>query len=646
MAKSYHGRVRQELYPSIVYILVLSLLATLHFKLFNCGILCSHIKGLHLNQQNRSRTSYASSELGSTGSKLHANGKHHNHKHHSSIDRRDRATRAGRAVYLATLDDTKVEPWIRNYSNSNPHIQHHYGKNSGQCCACDEAKYELVFEGLWSRYTHPDDFPEDYWLAHFSDIIGASHSSDFKMWSQDAYATEGVRDLAETGSTKRLEFELKQVSSKTRTIIKARELRHPTLNSKTSAIFRTDRHHHLVSILSKLGPSPDWMVGVSGLELCQLDCSWSAQRVVNLYLWDAGTDSGSTFTAADLPTNPAEKVHPYRKWPNKGDSHTSESSTGRRPIHGDQSSQVSQDDLFSRGFDTSGFGTSSESHPGFADQSKPYARLTVTRQRIYEKPCTNDSPLSNTRHVASFQSNLNDRNDIPSTSTRSSLSDCRFTEWSDWSACSSTFGKGIRTRTRSFINDQALASGCSSIDLLEKEVCLSECFGNVTCVTRDWSEWSECSVTCGKGNRKRVRSPIGHLKRACKAIELVQMEPCMGPHGSECKNDPTSCEVTAWSPWSECSVPCGKGTKFRTRQYKNKETSENCHAKLIQKHSCMGKQESCRSNSKGKCNYLDPFYYFWVESNPICDFSSNIPAELLSRVDVLPYAFSEYGCNL
>ena len=24
-----------------------------------------------------------------------------------------------------------------------------------ECCACDEAKYELAFEGLWTRYTHP-----------------------------------------------------------------------------------------------------------------------------------------------------------------------------------------------------------------------------------------------------------------------------------------------------------------------------------------------------------------------------------------------------------------------------------------------------------------------------------------------------------
>ena len=27
------------------------------------------------------------------------------------------------------------------------------------CCACNEAKYEMIFEGIWSRHTHPKDFP-------------------------------------------------------------------------------------------------------------------------------------------------------------------------------------------------------------------------------------------------------------------------------------------------------------------------------------------------------------------------------------------------------------------------------------------------------------------------------------------------------
>jgi hypothetical protein len=47
------------------------------------------------------------------------------------------------------------------------------------CCACDEAKYEAIFEGIWSRHTHPKDFPHDEWRTEFSKIIGASHSLNY-----------------------------------------------------------------------------------------------------------------------------------------------------------------------------------------------------------------------------------------------------------------------------------------------------------------------------------------------------------------------------------------------------------------------------------------------------------------------------------
>ncbi len=47
------------------------------------------------------------------------------------------------------------------------------------CCACNEAKYEVVFEGLWSRHLHPKDFPADEWRTQFSQLIGASHSKNY-----------------------------------------------------------------------------------------------------------------------------------------------------------------------------------------------------------------------------------------------------------------------------------------------------------------------------------------------------------------------------------------------------------------------------------------------------------------------------------
>lgn len=78
-----------------------------------------------------------------------------------------------------------------------------------ECRACDEAKYELTFEGLWSRHTHPKDFPSNGWLTRFSDVIGASHTYDYRFWEYGKPASEGLRQVAEFGSTRMLEGELK-----------------------------------------------------------------------------------------------------------------------------------------------------------------------------------------------------------------------------------------------------------------------------------------------------------------------------------------------------------------------------------------------------------------------------------------------------
>lgn len=85
-----------------------------------------------------------------------------------------------------------------------------------ECRACDEAKYELTFEGLWSRHTHPKDFPSNGWLTKFSDVIGASHTTEYRYWSYGEPSSEGLREIAEHGSTRQLERELKEEVSSIR----------------------------------------------------------------------------------------------------------------------------------------------------------------------------------------------------------------------------------------------------------------------------------------------------------------------------------------------------------------------------------------------------------------------------------------------
>ena len=66
----------------------------------------------------------------------------------------------------------------------------------------------MTFEGLWSKYTHPKDFPQDKSLIGFTDLIGASHSSDFCFWDYGNRASEGLKLVAEFGDTHVLEGEI------------------------------------------------------------------------------------------------------------------------------------------------------------------------------------------------------------------------------------------------------------------------------------------------------------------------------------------------------------------------------------------------------------------------------------------------------
>ena len=57
-----------------------------------------------------------------------------------------------------------------------------------------------------------------------------------------------------------------------------------------------------------IAPSPDWFVGVSGLDLLATG-EWIEQRVIELFPYDAGTDSGSSYVSPDEPTGSPELIH-------------------------------------------------------------------------------------------------------------------------------------------------------------------------------------------------------------------------------------------------------------------------------------------------------------------------------------------------
>lgn len=69
-----------------------------------------------------------------------------------------------------------------------------------------------------------------------------------------------------------------------------------------------DGMHSKVSLISMLGPSPDWFVGVDSMDLCD-NWSWRNMAVEeSLPPWDSGTDSGKRFQSPDEATVPPAKI--------------------------------------------------------------------------------------------------------------------------------------------------------------------------------------------------------------------------------------------------------------------------------------------------------------------------------------------------
>ncbi|XP_038144329.1 adhesion G protein-coupled receptor B1 isoform X9 [Cyprinodon tularosa] len=158
-------------------------------------------------------------------------------------------------------------------------------------------------------------------------------------------------------------------------------------------------------------------------------------------------------------------------------------------------------------------------------------------------------------------------------------------EWSPWSLCSSTCGRGYRSRTRTCTPPQFGGDPCDGPEKQTKFCNIAVC--PVDGVWNEWSSWSSCSATCSNGTMQRTRE-------------------CNGPSygGSECRGEwletfdcflgdcPVDGKWQPWSLWSGCSKTCGGGSQQRTRI---------CYGPFFGGQPCPGEREEIRHCNEKKC---------------------------------------------
>ncbi|XP_065656816.1 uncharacterized protein LOC101238762 isoform X3 [Hydra vulgaris] len=125
-----------------------------------------------------------------------------------------------------------------------------------------------------------------------------------------------------------------------------------------------------------------------------------------------------------------------------------------------------------------------------------------------------------------------------------------WSDWSEWSSCNVSCGIGVMNKSRICFNDSKLCVG--------ESYNITTCFSNVSCagIWSDWSDWSDCNVSCGIGVMNKSRICFNDSK-LCVG-ESYNISTCF-------RNVSCAGIWSDWSEWSDCNVSCGIGVKNKSR---------------------------------------------------------------------------------
>ncbi|THD26117.1 SPONdin extracellular matrix glycoprotein [Fasciola hepatica] len=496
------------------------------------------------------------------------------------------------------------------------------------CCACGTATYNLTFQGLWTRDTHPRDWPvHNPGLLHWTNLIGASHMPSYRIYQFGEPASAGVSAVCAYGDTTVLKQSLSMAAASAgstgsissvptgtqrgaigigplHSLISAPGMwSETTLNESRSTLVGVNRTHPLISFLTMLGPSPNWCAGISSQSVCQADCTWVKHLEIDLFPWDAGVRHGDTYVpkSADRKDVPDPIRYITADWmPN---------------------------------------------HP--FTPNKPVARVTLDRVLPKESwQCA--SEVENC--VELFRSD--GTTEAEGCSKRDSA---KSMESSAGSKLDNTLAADIssgslpkKSRSKSGGGTGGGGSGTSGgvgqgNPLSDPSLAQMATF---LCITDAWSAWSPCSVTCGVGRRERRRTMLLNKKNElCQHVPLREEEPCEGRKRTCDFSSP--CSLLPWTEWTPCNATCADRNGIQTRRRylaRSSERDECMHLFNLPEERSIGmvvEQQDCGPTD----NECDPVTICGEGRKDGIPCGAKIHAYHYSAVDHACLPFDYLGCK-
>ncbi len=169
-----------------------------------------------------------------------------------------------------------------------------------------QATYRITFTPNFTADAFPTDYPTN---PTFSAIVVAVHEPGKQVFNIGTQASAPLAEFAETGNSAALVADLVSQGGEDSVdffVTTGSAAGGPTTSQSVNVTVDPDKTR--ISFVTSLNPSPDWFVGVNSFNIVLPSDALVAEETLTLGVLDAGTDSGETYTSADVETSPAASI--------------------------------------------------------------------------------------------------------------------------------------------------------------------------------------------------------------------------------------------------------------------------------------------------------------------------------------------------
>ncbi|WP_203257295.1 T9SS type A sorting domain-containing protein [Hyunsoonleella ulvae] len=185
------------------------------------------------------------------------------------------------------------------------------------------ANYDISVTTIWNSTDHTS-VPGN---AHWSPLAGATHKTTNTVleFGVVAPATNGIKNIAETGNTSAFNSEINTLISSGECDQYLQQGFSPFAGNNSNSTLTSvsvSEDFPLITLVSMVAPSPDWFIAVNSLDLRSgnpsVNNGWKDTFTMDVFVYDAGTDSGTDYGSGNSITTPRDPISMVSGFPING----------------------------------------------------------------------------------------------------------------------------------------------------------------------------------------------------------------------------------------------------------------------------------------------------------------------------------------